>query len=101
MRDYHRRSDRPRLRKNEIELDITPLLERSATICSEDAGSSRIWEDTECAGLDWTGQQFSEDLGPELPCFDPAFGATRVDLLSQCPEGVGDHERKLYAQSKW
>jgi len=69
-------------------------------MCSEAAGPSRIWEDAEWVGLDWTGQQSSEDIGPQLHCFDAAIGASRIDPLLQCPEEVGDHERELYAQSK-
>jgi len=100
MRDYHRRTDRPRLRKNEIELDITPLLERSAGMYFEPGGPSSFSENTGLIGLNEIEQQTTEEIELEPYCFNTVLGASHIDPLLQYQEEIGEHERELYAPSK-
>jgi len=100
MRDYHRRTDRPRLRKNEIELDVTPLLERSAALCFEHGGSSSISEDMELMALDQTEQSTTEEIALEPYYFNTMLGESHIDHLLQYSEGTAEHEREPYTHSK-
>lgn len=102
MRDYHRRTDRPRLRKNEIELDVTPLLERSAAMALASAGSSAVWGQAQ-AGLSGTSAA-GEETGEEIQRSANLVtvpGASRVDPFFQYPVEMGHRERELCDHSKW
>jgi hypothetical protein len=78
MRHVHRRSA-PRVGRNEIELDITPLLQAS----HRDPGTLRIHQ------AEFSDQGSSQDL---LTILD----ASRLDPFFQYPIPMGNRERQLY-----
>jgi hypothetical protein len=78
MRDFHRRSDAPRRRRNEIELDIGPLLQRSAQ-------NDETLLDVEQSG----DHQASSSL-------ITALNISRLEPFFQYPIRMGYRERELY-----
>jgi hypothetical protein len=90
MRDFHRRSGVPRRRRNEIELDITPLLERSA----QATGTILAVEQSEL----YEPQRANEEMPLSLIT---SLGASRLDPFVQYPMRIGVRERELYCHRKW
>lgn len=103
MRDYHnRRTDRPR-RKNEIELDITPLLERSAAMAAMAAGAARAiapWDQVQ-ARSSGTSREEGDEIQQRPPSPATVLGASRVDPFFRYPIQMGLRERELYNHRKW
>jgi len=84
MRDFHGRGEAPRRRRNEIELDITPLLQRAA----EQQGTASA------AGQNGTDQE----SGPSS--LITPLGISRFDPFFQCPISMNLRERELYDHSE-
>jgi hypothetical protein len=89
MRDFHRRADAPKRRKNEIELDITPLLQQSAqNEAEQDQESHQALSHAEDTG--------TVSLAPATNlCY------SRMDPFFQYPIRMGRRERELYDHRKW
>jgi hypothetical protein len=88
MRDFHRRADAPKRRRNEIELDITPLLQQSTR------NDARLLE----AVHDQDSHQplaHGENAGVVTTlCY------SRMDPFFQYPIEMGHRERELYDHRK-
>jgi hypothetical protein len=86
MRDFHRRSKGPRRRKNEIELDVTPLLQRTTGQYDGVALNDGHNEPNQAQNLE------------EGVCLNlvTTLGASRLDPFFQYPIRMGSRERELY-----
>jgi hypothetical protein len=70
MRDFHTRSDAPKRRKNEIELDISPLLRAQPQAATQSV--------------------------PPVPAPRTILDVSRMDPFFQYPIEMGRRERELY-----
>jgi hypothetical protein len=89
MRHFHRESDSSKHRKNEIELDVTPLLQQPAA----------HYDGVTLNGLTEPSQAVQFD---EEPIFSlvTALDASRLDPFFQYPIRMGLRERELYDHRK-
>jgi hypothetical protein len=78
-RDFHRRSDILRRRKNEIEVDISPLLKKS--VQSTNGG---VWDAEQSGACQARTSLFT------------FLGASHLDPFVQYPIEMGYRERELY-----
>jgi hypothetical protein len=92
MRDYHRRADAPKRRKNEIELDISSLLEQSSQ-------QARDTADVEHSEAELAEPCNEEEMLP-LPSLETSLSVSRVDPFFQYPIAMGHRERELYDHGK-
>ncbi|KAF2095416.1 hypothetical protein NA57DRAFT_79143 [Rhizodiscina lignyota] len=79
MRDFHGRSELPKRRKNEIELDISPLLQRTAESNGRTSSAERKAE----------GE--ATPPSPTTP-----LSVSRLDPFFKYPVSMGHRERELY-----
>lgn len=92
MRDFHRRA--PKRRRNEIELDITPLLPQSAT-----RNDTRLLE-AEHNQEPHQELAYGEDAGAVSLSPVTALRCSRMDPFFQYPITMGRQERELYDHRK-
>ena len=83
MRDFHGRAEAPRRRRNEIELDITPLLQRAAEQQCKASAAEQNGTDHEAGPLSLT----------------TPLGISRFDPFFQYPISMSRRERELYDHS--
>ena len=93
MRDFHRRADAPKRRRNEIELDITPLLQRSA---QHDTRLVEVDQDQESH----QSLPHGEDVGVVSLAPATTLCYSRMDPFFQYPIKMGHRERELYDHRK-
>jgi len=93
MRDFHRRADAPKRRRNEIELDITPLLQRSAQ------NDTRLLEVGDGQGS-FQAPTHGEDTSIASLSPVTALSVSRMDPFFQYPIKMGLRERELYDHRK-
>ena len=90
MRDFHRRSTGQKRRKNEIELDVTPLLQGSAPQFEGEVSNKANYESNQARRLD---DGSSSSLVTTL-------SVSRLDPFFQYPIRMGHRERELYDHRK-
>jgi len=95
MRDFHRRADAPKRRRNEIELDVTPLLRQSAT-----RNDPRLLE-AEHNQESHQELAYGEDTGTVSVSPVTTLRYSRMDPFFQYPITMGRQERELYDHRKW
>ena len=93
MRDFHRRADAPKRRRNEIELDVTPLLQQSA---QNDVRLQEVEHDQESHQT----LSHAEDTGTVSLTPATTLGYGRMDPFFQYPITMGRRESELYDHRK-
>lgn len=93
MRDFHRRADAPKRRRNEIELDITPLLQQSTQNDSSLLEAQHNQDSHQ-------GIAYGEDTGAVALAPVTTLCYSRVDPFFQYPIKMGHRERELYDHRK-
>ena len=93
MRDFHRRADAPKRRRNEIELDVTPLLQQSV---QNDARLLEADDDQESH----QALPYGEDTGSVSLTPTTSLCYSRMDPFFQYPIKMDRRERELYDHRK-